>query len=193
MNKYVKGIIVIATFIVLIGGYYYYLSNFRTKPTEENPTKISEVQKLLLRNLEKDYPPTPKEVAKLYADITLAYYIDGVTEDEFTGLADMMREIFDVELRDNTDYDVYLRNLKSEVNSLKSQGNTISSYSISSSTDVEFFTKDNHDCARLNIAFTIKNVSKSVAISKEVFILRKDINGHWKIYGWAMAKDQDEQ
>ena len=192
MNKYVKGIIVIAAFIILIGGYYYYLSNIKTKPTEENPTKVSQVQKLLLKNLEKDYPPTPKEVAKLYADITLAYYIDGCTDQDFLQLAAMMRELFDVELRDNTDNDVYLKNLRAEINSLKASGNTISSYSLSSSTDVEFFTKDNHDCARLNIAFTIKNTNKSVAISKEVFILRKDINGHWKIFGWAMAKDQNE-
>ncbi|MCR4787745.1 MAG: hypothetical protein K5888_04075 [Lachnospiraceae bacterium] len=191
MNKYVKGIIVIATFIILIGGYYYYLSNFKTKPTEEAPAKVSEIQKLLLKNLDKDYPPTPKEVAKLYADITLAYYTEGCSDEEFAELAALMRELFDVELRDNTDNDVYLSNLRAEVNSLKAQGNTISSYSISSSTDVEFFTKDNHDCARLNIAFTIKNVSKNVAISKEVFILRKDINGHWKIFGWALAKDQD--
>ncbi|MCR4989670.1 MAG: hypothetical protein K6A38_02240 [Lachnospiraceae bacterium] len=190
MNKYVKGIIAIAVFIILVGGYYYYLSNFRTKPTEENPTKVSEVQKLILKNLEKDYPPTPKEVAKLYADLTLAFYVDGYSEEEFISLAEKMRELFDVELRDHTDRDVYISNLRTEIASLKSQGNTISSYSISPSTDVEFFTKDNHDCARLNISFTIKNTSKSVAISKEVFIMRKDINGHWKIYGWTLAKEQ---
>lgn len=175
--------------IALIAGYYYYLSNRKIKTTEEN-VKVTNVTKLLMTNLSTDYPPTPKEVARLYADITVAFYTEEYTEEEFIALANKLLELYDQELIDNNPYDRYIDNLRMEIQSMKDAGAKISSYATSSSTDVFYFNHDGYKCARLNVAFTVKNAAKEVNITKETFVMRKDENGHYKIYGWALAEEE---
>ena len=66
---------------------------------------------------------------------------------------------------------------------------TISSYFVSASTDVEEFTENGYSCARLYCTFNIKQGTNSPKASMEQFVLRKDDNGHWKIYGWELVKN----
>ena len=67
-----KGFIIVIILVVLIVGYYYYLSNRDKQPEEE--VVITEAQDLLLRDLDRNYPPTPKEVVKYYFEITKCLY-----------------------------------------------------------------------------------------------------------------------
>ena len=64
----------------------------------------------------------------------------------------------------------------------------ISSYTTSSSTDVETFTKDNYEWARLYCMFNIRKGTDMLATT-ERFLMRKDEAGHWKIYGWELAEN----
>ena len=192
MKKYLKLIIIGVILAGLIVGYYFYLSNRQKESTEEKKAETTVVQNLLLTNLNSDYPPTPKEVCKLYADITCAFYSDDYTEEEFEALALKMRELYDEELLAANDETTYINNLKAEVTAMQDSGVKVSSYATSSSTDVEYFDHNGYKCARLNVAFTLKDEAKAAVLSKETFVLRKDSDGHWKIYGWAMAKDDDE-
>ena len=194
MNKGVRRLLAGLGFIVIIATFYYLISNRDITTTKEVPAKMSVVQDLLSRNLTKDYPPTPKEVVKLYADITVALYSEDYSDEEYTALALMMRSLFDVKLAENTEEDIYLNNLKNEISGIKEPGYKISSYSLGAATDVEYFKKDNHDCAKLRAAFTMKNVkNKYVQLTRETFVLRKDIDGHWKIFGWAMDTENEEE
>lgn len=177
--------------VALIVGYYFYVSNRSNAASgEEVTTGISEAQKLLSRSMATDYPPTPKEVVKYYADITVALYNSEYTEEEFVGLADRMRDIFDDELKAANPREYYIQNLKNEIASYKEKGSTISSYATSSSTDVDYGRVDGYDFAKLRATFTIKNGSQ-VGLTKEIFLLRKDEDGHYKIYGWKLADDEE--
>ena len=71
-----KIVIVIGVLVVLLGGYYFYLSNYKM-PEEE--TVITKVQEVLLKNLDTDYPPTPREVIKYYSEITKCLYNETYT------------------------------------------------------------------------------------------------------------------
>lgn len=194
MNKGVKRLLAGLGFVVLIATFYYLISNRNITTTAEVPAKMTVVQDLLSRDLTKDYPPTPKEVVKFYADITVALYSEDYSDEEYEALARMMYSLFDAKLAANTEEDVYLNNLKNEINGIKEPGYKISSYSLGAATDVEYFKKDNHDCARLRAAFTMKNIkNKYVRLTRETFVLRKDIDGHWKIFGWAMDKEDEEE
>lgn len=194
MNKGVKRLLAGLGFVVIVATFYYLISNRDLSTTSEVQAKMSVVQDLLSRNLTKDYPPTPKEVVKLYADITVALYSEDYSDEEYTQLALLMRSLFDAKLAANTEEDVYLNSLKNEINEIREPGYKISSYSLGAATDVEYFKKDGHECARLRAAFTMKNIkNKYVRLTRETFILRKDIDGHWKIFGWAMDKDDEEQ
>ncbi len=192
MKKNLKFIIIGVVLVLLVLGYYYYISNFRTvKEPEPEPEEQTKVRELLARDLSKDYPPTPKEVARYYADITTAFYTEQYSDDEFVSLALKIQQLYDDELVANTPADEYINNLRSEILMFKESGIVVSSYATTSSADVFFFEQDGRSWARLDIAFTIKQ-ERNVGIARETFVLRKDEDRHWKIYGWAVAEDKDE-
>lgn len=180
-----KGLIIIIILAVLVVGYYYYLSN-RDKQTEENVT-ITVAQDLLLRDLERNYPPTPKEVVKYYFDITKCLYNEKLSEAEVEKLALKLEEIFDEELAAHQVRDEYFNDLKSEITAFQT-ANRITNYSTSTSTDVDYFEQDGYECARLYGTFYLQ-VDKSMHSLNEVFILRRDEDGHWKIYGWEPVEE----
>lgn len=190
MKKYLKFIIIGVCMVALILGYYFYLSHRRSvDDIEETTTKVTQVQKLIGHNIATNYPPTPREVAKLYADITVAFYTEEYTDDELKALAMQLRELMDVELLDANPVGNYISSLKFEISSYKSQNIAFSSYSTSSATDVEYFKKDGRDCAKIHIYFTAKSAGETGLID-ELFIMRKDNKGHWKIYGWKKIKNE---
>lgn len=186
-----KGIIILVMMMVLVIGYFYYLSN-RTvssdnKTATVNTEKISPVDTVLLRNLDINYPATPKEVVKYYAELTKVLYNEEYTDEEFQALAVKIQQLYDPELVANKEQSEYLQDLKDEIEAFHTNKWTISTYWTSSSTDVERFTEDGYEFARLYCTFTIRQSGGSGS-SNEVFLLRKDENEHWKIYGWKQVQ-----
>ncbi len=186
-----KGIIILVMMMVLVIGYFYYLSN-RTvssdnKTATVNTEKISPVATVLLRNLDINYPATPKEVVKYYAELTKVLYNEEYTDEEFQALAVKIQQLYDPELVANKEQSEYLQDLKDEIEAFHTNKWTISTYWTSSSTDVERFTEDGYEFARLYCTFTIRQSGGSGS-SNEVFLLRKDENEHWKIYGWKQVQ-----
>ena len=186
-----KGIIILVMMMVLVIGYFYYLSN-RTvssdnKTATVNTEKISPVATVLLRNLDINYPATPKEVVKYYAELTKVLYNEEYTDEEFQALAVKIQQLYDPELVANKEQSEYLQDLKDEIEAFHTNKWTISTYWTSASTDVERFTEDGYEFARLYCTFTIRQSGGSGS-SNEVFLLRKDENEHWKIYGWKQVQ-----
>ena len=97
-----------------------------------------------------------------------------------------IQEIYDDELLASKAEESYLQDLKDEVERFTGKGYYISGYSTSASTDVFFFSEDGYDWARLYCTFYLRN-GKQKANTQEVFLLRKDEAGHWKIFGWDLA------
>lgn len=186
-----KGIIILVMMMVLVIGYFYHLSN-RTvssdnKTATVNTEKISPVATVLLRNLDINYPATPKEVVKYYAELTKVLYNEEYTDEEFQALAVKIQQLYDPELVANKEQSEYLQDLQDEIEAFHTNKWTISTYWTSSSTDVERFTEDGYEFARLYCTFTIRQSGGSGS-SNEVFLLRKDENEHWKIYGWKQVQ-----
>ena len=176
--------------LCLVLGYYYYLSNKKEPVAEEAPEQITEVQEILLYNFERSYPPTPKEVVKLFGRITQCFYNEEYTEEEFLALAKQIENLYDEELIANKTENQYIEDLRWDVNMMKEQELVVSSYATSSSTDVEFFSQNGYECARLYCSFTMRKGTQ-LGISNQVFILRKDDEGHWKIYGWKVVEEEE--
>lgn len=176
-----KGVIILVVLVLLVVGYYYYLSN-RPVETEEE-VEISEAQELLLRDLNRNYPPSPKEVVKYYFEITKCLYNENLSEKDIEALAWKLEEIFDSELADNQVAEDYLTDLKTEISVFRAGNDLILNYSTSASTDVDYFEEDGYEFARLYGTFYL-SVEKNMRSLEEVFLLRKDEDGHWKIYGW---------
>ena len=188
--KGTKGFICLIVVILLIVGYYYYLSNRSAEVKQEETVEISAVQEVLLRDLDISYPPTPKEVIKYYCELTKVIHNEEVTEEELQALAMKIQELYDAELAANKSEEDYLLDLKSEITTFKDNGYVISNYSTSASTDVEYFEADGFSFAKLYGSYYIR-VNTSMQTLEEVFLLRKDDIGHWKIYGWQPVVEQE--
>lgn len=180
-----SGIKVFVVGLILIGlilGYFFYLSVRKGKDTDKD-TQVGAVQEVLMRNLDKNYPPSPREVLKYFGELTQCFYSEEYTEEEFYQLAMKVQELYDDELIANKTQEQYVEDLRWDIAQFKDQNTVVSSYSLPSSTDVNFFTQDGYSWARLYVEFTLRT-GTHLNLANEIFLLRRDDNGHWKIYGW---------
>lgn len=188
----IKTIIVGIIMVLLIVGYYYYLSN-RNVPQPEEVVPESQIltasQEVLLRNLETNYPPTPREVVKYFSEITQCFYNEDNSDETIQKLGLKIRELYDDALIANQTEADYLASLKFDIEEYKKNNRTISSYAPSASVDVETFVEDGYECARLYCLYGIKQ-GELLYNSNIVFILRKDASGHYKIFGWKLVEDE---
>lgn len=185
-GKALKLIIIGIVLVLLLVGFYYYVSHKMDLSGNKEETTVSKTQQVLLYNLDKKYPPSPKEVVKYYSEITQCFYNEILTEEELYALAVQIQKLYDEELKANKTEEEYLRDLKSDIASMQKNGCIVSSYSTSASTDVEYFTEDGYEWARLYCTYGIRKGTTWIN-TDEIFLLRKDADGHWKIYGWALA------
>ncbi len=182
-----KKIIIVIVLVALVGGYYFYLSNYHDKQEE---MMVTAVQDVLLRNLDDDYPPTPREVLKYYSDITKCLYNEEYTETQLEQMADKLLALYDEELAANNPRDQYIMDLKKEVKEFAENNYTIASYTTSKSTDVEEFTEDGRKCARMYCTYSVK-AGANYTSSKQVFILRRETEtGRWKILGFELVNPE---
>ncbi len=188
-NAGMKFGIILIVLVILVVGYYYYLSNRPTEQTENN-VELTKVQEVLLRNMEWDYPPTPKEVVKYYSEITQCYYNESYTQDELEKLSRRALVLFDEELVAYNPWITYSKDLQEDIDEFKKKGITISSYSMSSSTDVDY--SEDGEWSRLRCSYILKQGTKTQKVN-EVFLLRKDADGRWKIYGWDLQENLETQ
>ena len=186
-QKTIKLIIIGCILAALLVGFYYYLSHKTSRENSEDVGTITKTQQVLLRNLDANYPPTPKEVVKYYCDITQCFYNETNTEEEIRELAMQIQKLYDDDLIANQTQDGYMQNLITDIISMNQQGLVVSSYSTSASTDVEEFSEDGYQWARLYCNFVLRQETTLIN-TNEQFLLRKDENGHWKIYGWQLVE-----
>lgn len=176
----------LAVCCVVLACYIMRLEAKRNQP--EDYDKLTPVQEVLIRDLTTNYPQTPKEVVKYYSEISMCFYNEEYTDEELEQLAAKAMELYDHELAENNPQEQYVENLKQEINAFKLKKCTISSYTTSSSTDVYDFTQDGYQFSRLYCTYHVR-VGTALESIEEVFLLRMDTEGHWKIYGWDAAKN----
>ena len=108
-------LIILVVLAIAVVGLFFYISNRTRVIAEGKQQQMSAVQQVLARNLETNYPPTPKEVLKYYSDITMCFYNEEYTDEELAQLAKKSRELFDAELVANQTDEEYLEALKMDI------------------------------------------------------------------------------
>lgn len=176
--------IIVSILIVVVVGYYCYLVTRPAKEAEEK--QMTAIDEVLLRDLTRDYPPTVKEVLKYHNEITKCLYNEKCESDEFEDLLRRDRELYDVELLTENDWGTQSINLLAEVTAFQESGKKLTGAKAGASTDVDYYEKDGKSFARINCNYTVMEGTKSVT-TLHVFLMRKDVTGHWKIYGWDLA------
>ena len=185
MKKLIVSFVLI---VALVLGFYYYLSNIREQSSSgEDQVRASRVTEALNRNLDARYPPTPKEVIRFFADITQVLHNENYTKQDFEALGAQLYRLYDEELLEINPWEQYLKDLRDEVDSYRGRNYVISSFLVSSATDVIYFQEDGHDYAHLHCLFTMRRGMDVYSLDHQ-FLLRRGENGRWKILGWQKVE-----
>ena len=179
--KYLMTIALLLMAGVLI--YSYVISKDKKVPNTEGETTVSQVSKALEKNVESNYPKTPREVVLYFTDIQKCYYNEEYSDDELVKLAYQAQKLFDEELVMENDFDEYYENLKLEIDEYKSEQKIIAKVIADRASDVIYSEIDGINYAQLNCIYYIKRDGKTNKVVEQ-YALRCDNNGKWKILGW---------
>ena len=176
----------------LVVGYYYYLSHRNDNNTTEDATKVTEVDKILQKDFDEQYPTSPREVVKWYNRIITAYYGEEYTDEQLEGMADQARKLLDDELLQYNPKDTYLENLKKDIDNYKTLNKKIVQSSVSDSNDITYATVKGASCAYVN-AYYLSKEGSNYSRTYQEFVLRKDSKGKWKILTFRLTEGEDNE
>lgn len=185
-NKATRMSIVIICLVLAMLAYYAYLSNRGKQQKASGEKKV--VQEVLAVDLEKQYPGTVREVMKYYNKIMECLYRETCTDDEITALGNKARVLYDDELLEANPQEEYLLRLQSEVKDYRNKKRSITSSSVPSASSVDYFKEDGYEFARILCSYTLVTDGQGRTL-KTMYLLRRDKNRQWKIYGWDAAEN----
>lgn len=180
--KNVKIVIIGIACICLICVGFFFFSKEKTT-TEKD---LTEVEKLIVRDLEENYPKTPREVVKFYNRIISCYYGEEVTDEQLEKLVDQMLLLLDEDLLLVNPRDEYYDSVVSDIEQYEKANKRVVSTDVCDSNEVKYIddVKDGASevdkLAYVNTSYFI-NTNGEFAYSYQQFVLRKDDDGRWKI------------
>ena len=183
------GLVLLIMVLTVLALYYHMVNRVRENVDVDTTTRI---QNVLLNNLETNYPATPREVMKHYNEIMQCYYNENHTEEELEKLGRHAMQLYDDELLANQTESQYLAKLKEEVQQYQESDAVISSAALASSIDVEYYTYEQREYAKIRCVYSIREKTNMKTV-KELYLLRQDEEKHWKILGWEIYDDTPQQ
>ena len=81
----IKTVIIGVICVGIVAGFYYYLTN-RSPRSVETTGETDEITSVLSKNLEKDYPASPRAVIKYYNRILLCLYNETYDDEQYQKL-----------------------------------------------------------------------------------------------------------
>lgn len=170
---------ILVAFIICAGVVIYFTVFKDSKGSKSGATLYEEVT---ARDLSRDYPQTPAEVASVYCSIVKCMYTQDLTEDQLFTLCGQMRALYSKELLESNPINDMLYRLEQEIDDYKDKGITIASYVVEPAEDVEYAVAGNKKRANVEFHFTLKGKTNT-RLPEEVF-LEEDDNREYKIIGW---------
>ena len=187
------GIVIIALVVIIGICGAFYAVNENSKKESQKEASLTEIQKITTKDLDVNYPQTPREVVKFYNKIVDSYYKDQYTDDELDALADQALKLFDDELVQNNPKDSYKTSIVADVKNYKDQGKTIAQTDVCDSNDVKYVTDNGDSIAYVTASYFIKQ-DNSYSKTFQEYVLRKDSEGRWKILTfYKIASDSDTE
>ena len=187
--KYV--IIAVACICLICAGFF-----FMTKDNQTDEKNLTEIEKVIVKDLKNSYPKTPREVVKFYNRIVKCYYGDKPTEKQLNGLVDQMLLILDEDLLLVNSRDAYYNSVVKDIASYKDKKKTLVSTDVCDSNDVIYVTDEKEGTdekdklAYVNASYFI-NSDGNFGYSYQQFVLRQDEEGRWKILTFYKIEGED--
>ncbi len=186
----VKTVFVMCVLVCVIFGAFVYFAN-RENDDSEIVAEQTEVEKLLSKDTTSEYPPTAREVIKLYSRVVKCIHgEEKLDEEQITSLGKLMLSLYSKELLEDNPQDEYFNKLLSEAKEYKNADREVISYAIDSGDNVIEWSDNGDNFSRILATFTLR---EGTAYNKtcEEFILIQNEKGQWKILGWKLADKED--
>lgn len=174
-------IIAIACIALIVTGFY-----FSSRGNAQKEENLTETEKLIVKDLDKDYPKTPREVVKFYNRILGVYYGGEATDEQIEKLVDQSIYLLDEDLLLANPRESYYKNVAADIEAYRSQNKKIVSSDVCSSNDVKYIsdvkegTTEKDELAYVNASYFV-NTNGKFAYTYQQFVLRRDEDGRWKI------------
>ena len=174
------GVIILALLCValLCGGFY--LVKERSERSRNPEVELTTVQKITTKDLDQNYPATPREVVKLYNRIITCYYKEEYTEEELGQLADQSLSLFDADLQANNPKELYMSSLHEEIADYHQRERYIAQSNVCDSSDVLYKTIDGDEIAYVNASYFVRE-GTGYCKTYQQYVLRKNAEGEWRI------------
>lgn len=196
-QKTMGTIFIMAILVIAVGvGFWQIMESKRVQSKNEEKSKIEEVNEIIEKDFEANYPGTPREVVKMYSRISSCCYNQELSDDELVLLVEKMRELFDEELLAANPTEKHIEDLKKDAEKYHEAKRTISSYTVDKNSSVEKKNIDGKEYASLRASYLVQESNSGYTKTYEEFILRADDKKHWKIVGWQVvsgSRDSDEE
>lgn len=192
--KYV--IIAIACISVICASFFFFSQN-----NQDGEKNLTEMDKVIVKDLENGYPKTPREVVKFYNRIVKCYYGSEVpTKEQVEDLVDQMICLMDEDLLLVNPRDAYLGSVVNDINQYKRDKKQLVSTDVCDTNDVKYVTDDKeNDGVKDKLAYVdasyFMNTDGQFSYTYQQFVLRQDEAGRWKIltfYQIEGEKSDDE-
>lgn len=185
----IKKPLIIIIFGAIVVGCYFYISNKKVDNTDKIAKKTP-VTEITERDLELNYPGTPRAVLTFYSDVLKVIYSEKMSNEEIRTVAKKLQEIFDDELIAYNPYETYVDQLALEIKTYKNANRTVADYLIEENSYIDYITHEKKDYAKVDVMY-FQHEGKNVIKTYEKFTMRKDEFGRWKILCWEMGKASD--
>lgn len=191
MKKKTARTVITMIFIgALIIGLYYYQTHRTDVPKDKDISELGEVELILQKDLNINYPASVKEVLGLYSRMSSVLYTN-ITDSEVEKIALKMRELFDEELLAENSESEHLAELKNEISIFRDANRKIRTYEVIESTDAIKTESDGIEYSTGDVLYRINEEEGKHKIIHR-FMLRRNDDGKWKILGWSLVENQDK-
>lgn len=176
--------------ILIIVMFQYFLSKDGTKD-DSSLMDRTELEVLLDKDYSINYPATPRDVAKAYSRMLKCMY-SGLELEDAKLLGLKMRELYDVDFLRINPMDEYNKNLEEELIIHKEKKAYMMQYEIEKSSLVQYSSNSQYQTANLKVLYTTKEKGNIVKSTERIY-MRLDEENHWKIYGWELVENANNE
>ncbi|MBO5389501.1 MAG: hypothetical protein J6A59_15500 [Lachnospiraceae bacterium] len=170
-------------FIVIFLVFFNSLSDRAGK--ERNKETATEIDLLMNYDMQRDYPNTPRDVAKLHNRYFEAFYGKGVSDDELVVMNQKIRELYSSQLLMYNDENTNLNMLKDNITSVNDAGYEYASYELPEASQIEYYTQNGVEMATLEVKIVF-NVKSGMEYMYVKYVMVKE-NDQWKIHVWGIS------
>ena len=182
--------VAIAVVIVLSYGAYEKKQSEKAVQSEEK-TAISEIDNIIMKNLEEEYPASVREVVKYYYKVLQSMFNGEASEKQIVKLIDKERALFDDELLKKNEYSKFVKGRNAEIKQYKRKKIKLLKFVIQDSDETKYWQNNKAEMASIKAHIYMTGTKNYTDIYQE-YVFRKDDEGKWKILSWSNTSDDPQ-